>query len=114
MSDIAPIGTHPTTPPLAPSPPTAPIERIDPIQPVADRPVARTGAAGDAGRPAREADRAEFSEHARFMSMLRELPDVRTDLVERARADLAAGTLDAADRLDGALDALLDELEHGV
>lgn len=62
--------------------------------------------------PARaDADRVEVSDMARFLSKLKELPEVRQDVVDRVRREIAAGTYDTPERLDAALDGLLQDLD---
>jgi len=38
-------------------------------------------------------------------------PDIRTDLVQRLRLEIANGTYETPDKLDAALDRLLDGLQ---
>lgn len=64
--------------------------------------------------PGREADRVEVSQVASMLSKLKNLPEVRQDLVAKVRAELAAGTYDTEEKLDGALDALLDDIEGRI
>lgn len=64
--------------------------------------------------PTREADRVEVSQVASMLSKLKNLPEVRQDLVAKVRAELAAGTYNADDKLDAALDALLDDIEGRI
>lgn len=79
-------------------------------------------AAAPAGAPGQPADRVEISAEAAEAARLAELvelraaehakgPDgVRAGLVERLRGEIAAGTYESADKLDAALDRLLDEI----
>ena len=57
------------------------------------------------------AERIELSGAARFIQNLRsdasELPDLRMDAVEQAKADVANGTLGTEEDLEAAVDALL-------
>ena len=48
---------------------------------------------------------------AYFLSRLRDMPDIRTDLVERIREEIANGTYETQERLDGAIDGLLEDLQ---
>lgn len=63
-----------------------------------------------ASRVARGEDRVELSDEARYLQKLIEVPPVREDLVARVRAQIEAGTYDTPDRMNQALDALLDDL----
>ena len=62
-------------------------------------------------RLAAEKCKVELSEHARLLSKLAELPDVRQDLVDRVKAEIEAGTYDTADKIDALLDELARDLE---
>lgn len=69
--------------------------------------------AGGANRIAdRSADRVEISQLARELAQQEaknEAP-IRQDLVDRVRAEIAAGTYDTPERLNGAIDGLVDDL----
>ncbi|MDX2130838.1 MAG: flagellar biosynthesis anti-sigma factor FlgM [Planctomycetota bacterium] len=58
----------------------------------------------------RGADRVEFSAVATYLSKLRDLP-VRQDLVDRVKAEIAAGTYDTPDKFEAALTELLGDVE---
>ena len=60
--------------------------------------------------PSRGRDNVELSDHALFLSRTRDLPDVRQDLVDHVKAQIEAGTYDTPDRLDAAIDNLLEDL----
>jgi negative regulator of flagellin synthesis FlgM len=55
-------------------------------------------------------DTLEISSQGAIASQLVEIPDIRHDQVASIRAQIAAGTYETADKLDAALDALLDEI----
>ena len=78
---------------------------IPPVQPAAalNSPAATTA-------PYAIGDTIELSQVARLTAAVHELPDVRTELVERVKAEIAAGTYDTPDRIDVALENLLDEM----
>ncbi len=59
----------------------------------------------------RGSDRVEVSQLAMYLSKLRAMPDVRQDLIDEVRAQIAKGAYDTPEKLEAALDALLDELE---
>lgn len=55
-------------------------------------------------------DTIEISQVARLTATVHELPSIRTELVERVRAEIASGTYETPDRIDVALEHLLDEM----
>ena len=63
-----------------------------------------------AARTTRASDCAEFSQAARLLSKLAELPDVRQDLIDRVRAEIDAGTYETSERIDAAIDRLPEDL----
>ncbi|QDU35410.1 Anti-sigma-28 factor, FlgM [Poriferisphaera corsica] len=60
--------------------------------------------------PHRKADSVEFSEAARYLAKIAELPDIRQDLVDRVKGEIAAGTYDSEDKVDSMLDSLAEDL----
>ena len=56
------------------------------------------------------ADTLEISAEAAAASRLHEIPDIRHDRVAAIKAQIQAGTYETADKMDRALDALLDEI----
>ncbi|MCX5662398.1 MAG: flagellar biosynthesis anti-sigma factor FlgM [Planctomycetota bacterium] len=91
MSDIAPIGR----------PAAASATRLG-------RPTQSTPTVDQT--PSRGGDKAEFSQKAQLLSRLAKLPDVRQDLVDRVKAEIAKGTYETPEKLDGAINGLLDDL----
>lgn len=61
--------------------------------------------------PARDRDQVELSLTAQLLSRLSELPDVRQDLVDRVKAQIAAGQYETPQKLDAAIEALLEDLD---
>lgn len=55
-------------------------------------------------------DKVELSDRAQLLSKLNELPDVRSDLVERIKAEINAGTYETPDKIDAAIDKLGEDL----
>jgi len=78
---------------------------IPPVQPASSV----SGSAYTAS-PQALGDTVEVSHVARLTAAVHELPDVRADLVARVKAEIAAGTYETPDRLDVALEHLLDEM----
>ena len=62
----------------------------------------------DASRPL--GDRVELSRHARLLDQLRQLPEVRSDLVEQIKRSIEDGTYESAEKLDAALERLIEDL----
>ena len=60
--------------------------------------------------PDRPGDRVELSDHARYLDTLRRLPSVREDRIQRIRDAIAEGAYETEDKLDEAVDRLLEEL----
>lgn len=56
-------------------------------------------------------DSVELSDRARLLSRLKELPDVRADLIEKARADIASGVYDDPKVFDAALEAMISDID---
>lgn len=60
--------------------------------------------------PVRARDTVDLSEKARLLDALRSQPDYRPDVVERVKGEIAEGTYLTDEKLDKALDALIDDL----
>ena len=54
--------------------------------------------------------RAKDFDVASWIEKIRQLPDVRRDLVKRVKAEIAAETYDTPERLNTAVDKMMDEL----
>lgn len=71
----------------------------------------RPAAAGPAGETASfGVDQLDISSEADFVSQARDLPEIRHDRVAELRAQIASGKYETAEKLDIALDRLLDEI----
>lgn len=55
-------------------------------------------------------DRVQLSDQARLLSKLKQLPEVREDMVNSVKSQIDAGNYDTAERFDTAVNALLDDL----
>ncbi len=55
-------------------------------------------------------DRVELSQHALLLDRLRQLPDVREDLVDEVRSAIADGTYQTDEKLTAAVEGLLPDL----
>lgn len=81
--------------------------------PVAPRAIEPVGSAAGAGRMAQTngiSDVVDLSNVSRLAQKVREIPDVRADLVARVKAEIAAGTYETPERLEIAVDRLMEEL----
>ena len=58
----------------------------------------------------RRGDSVELSDHARLLDRIRSMPEVRVDLVERVRQAIADGTYETDEKLDVAVERLLEEI----
>lgn len=66
----------------------------------------------DATSPVRRGDdRVDVSEMARMISKMNDMPSIRTELVSRVRAEIAAGTYDTDEKLNLALDVMMGEID---
>lgn len=55
-------------------------------------------------------DEVTLSDSAQLLSRMADLPDIRSGRVAQLRAEIASGNYETTDKLDVALDRLLDEL----
>lgn len=55
-------------------------------------------------------DEVQFSDAARLVEQVQDLPEIRQDRVDAVRQQIAAGTYETSDKLNVALDRLLDEI----
>ena len=55
-------------------------------------------------------DRVELSQHARLMDQLRQLREVRQDLVDRIKDEINAGAYDTDEKLEAAIEGLVADL----
>jgi negative regulator of flagellin synthesis FlgM len=56
------------------------------------------------------ADEVDISDAARLVEQAQQLPDIREDRVEAVRQQIAAGTYETSDKLNAAVERLLDEI----
>ena len=79
-----------------------------PIQPGSNRkPVSPV----PSSEPTARTDKAEISSHARLLQKLREMPDMRTDLVDEVKSQIEDGTYETEDRIRAAVDRMFEELQ---
>jgi negative regulator of flagellin synthesis FlgM len=77
-------------------------------QPIQTNSSGRASSSPAAKTPA--SDTVEISSQARIAAKLAALPDVRSDLVARVKSEIAAGTYDTPEKMNVALDRMLNEL----
>jgi len=58
----------------------------------------------------REHDQADISVIARLRAQMASLPDVRQNVIDRVRAEIDAGSYESADKIEAAIDALMEDL----
>ena len=76
------------------------------------QPISPRGAGGGQPKPPEgvpSGDRVEISDVARLSEAILRIPDVRAEKVARAQEMIASGQMDTPERMDVALDRLLDE-----
>lgn len=54
-------------------------------------------------------DRVEVSVVATYMNILKQLPDIREDLVDRVKGEIERGTYETPERIEGAIDGFFAE-----
>jgi negative regulator of flagellin synthesis FlgM len=62
--------------------------------------------------PTRGSDKVELSQAAQYLSKLQQMPEVRQELVDRVKREIAAGTYDTPDKIDALLEELAEDLEE--
>ncbi|MCE5279883.1 MAG: flagellar biosynthesis anti-sigma factor FlgM [Planctomycetaceae bacterium] len=83
----------------------------------APSPVEPTGSIASKGaihRLGQTADTVEISTAAKLAMKIREVPEVRTELIARVKEEIAAGTYETPERIDAAVERLLADLLPGT
>ena len=81
-----------------------------PLAPQAIDAVAPAAAAAKPAQAENLADVVEISTVARLAAKVQDLPDIRWELVERIKAEIASGTYETSEKLDIAVSRLMEEL----
>jgi len=81
----------------------------NPVHRVVNQSISRPASAEPTGQP-RAADRLELSGMAPFVRALKAASDVRTDKVAAIKAQIEAGTYETDEKLDIAVDRLIEDL----
>lgn len=92
MNDIAPIG----------QPRAASLNRRSNTSPAKVHPAATSSL--------READSVELSSTAQLLSRLKNLPEVRNELIQRVKAQIADDTYLTPEKIDASIDNLAEDL----
>jgi anti-sigma28 factor (negative regulator of flagellin synthesis) len=71
-------------------------------------PIARLNGHGPAIQ--RPDDRIELSEGAKYFQRFKELPEVRQNLIDRVKQEIADGSYETPDKFDAAFKAMLEDL----
>jgi hypothetical protein len=79
-------------------------------QPVGGPHAQRPAAAPPRAEPLDQRDELQISTEGNFVAQARDLPEVRLERVQSLRAEIASGKYETAEKLDAALDRLLDEI----
>jgi anti-sigma28 factor (negative regulator of flagellin synthesis) len=66
------------------------------------------------GSVQRGEDQLELSEASRLLARLRGLPEIRQELVDQVRAQIESGGYETEEKIDAAIEAMLDDLESGL
>jgi hypothetical protein len=99
MSDLSSIGSGLN----GSGGPLSPVNRLAPATPLHNR-LDHLVEPIEVSIPRVEGDRVELSEFARYLDMLRQLPDVRQNLIDRVKTQIEAGTYETDDKIDAALE----------
>jgi len=89
------VDIHGVQPPLEPNP----VETVGPITPKG-LPIQPTGIS----------DVVEISTAARLAAKIQELPEIRAELVQRVKAEIAEGVYETSERLEITVERLMEEL----
>jgi negative regulator of flagellin synthesis FlgM len=81
--------------------PAIPAQSAEPVARIAAERTAQAGQAGDV---------IELSMVAQLAAKIQDLPEVRTEVVARVKEEIAAGTYETPERMEIAVDRLMDEL----
>ena len=91
------------------------MSNVNGVQPPwAPKPVEPTSSTVPAQAPGGVSDVVEISNAAALAAKVQEIPDVRADLVARVKGEIEAGTYETPERIDAAVEKLLDDLFPGL
>jgi negative regulator of flagellin synthesis FlgM len=81
-----------------------------PVQKIVSNPIQKSLPTDATSAPARGSDKVEFSSASSMLASLKAGGDVRADKVADIRAQIESGTYETDDKVNGALDGLLDDI----
>ena len=81
-----------------------------PVGPSIVEPVGKAAHVAQAAEASGVSDLVEISLAAKLAAKVQEIPDIRADLVAKVKEEVAAGTYETPERLDIAINRLLDDL----
>jgi negative regulator of flagellin synthesis FlgM len=81
--------------------------------PATVEPTSAARPAGEAARLVESADVVEISTAARLAAKIQEIPPVRTGLVQKVKAEIAAGVYETPERIEVAVERLMEDLLPG-
>lgn len=67
------------------------------------------GADAESARRAGGADHVEVSDMARYLAKLRQVPEVRQELIDRVREQIESGVYESPEKIDAAIEQMLRE-----
>lgn len=79
-------------------------------QPIGSPHAARGTEPQQAQPAATPSDQVDISSAGQMLDAIRDLPDIRQERVDQLRAAIASGAYETADKLEGAIERLLDEI----
>jgi len=85
--------------------------------PIAPKPLDPSGAVPTGPpkiQPAEISDVVEISEAAQLAAKVQQLPEIRTELVERVKGEIAAGTYETPERIEITVTRLMQEFFNGT
>jgi hypothetical protein len=83
-----------------------PVNRLSPSTPIHNRLDQLVEPLEPTASSAADVDRVELSDFARYLDMLRQLPNIRQNLVDLVKSQIDAGTYETDDKIDAAIELI--------
>lgn len=83
---------------------------VHPSQPISAPHATHSARPPQGAEQSAHADRVEISTAAQLVDRVRDLPEIRADRVAQIRAAIADGTYETDEKIDAAVERLLDEI----